>query len=295
MDPNRFDVISRTFAERKLTRRRALMQGGAGIAAGAVAFSGLSASAQEATPEAAQGATPAASDGDRAPATLFLQSFQSGNIVPKEGEAGTWTLTLEQGLGQTLFFTDRPDRVVGATPTPQFLDTLGFSPDNPPNAALLFADENGDEDISVIELFNPTYNTATNTATYDIQLLDEYARMGMTFQQQPTEPADAGATFGAAHLFIDDCADGVVICLSEDTHYPCPGDLYYDDQPICGQFGPMGYCYDWSQLGCFPCQPLINPPFETLEIWWGNHCTANFPDCISADGNRQSCYAEFIS
>jgi hypothetical protein len=292
MDPSRFDSISKTFAERKLTRRRALMQGGAGIAAGAVAFTGLSASAQEATPEASQDATPAASDSS-SPATLFLQSFQSGTIVPKEGEAGTWTLTLEQGLGQTLYFTDRPDRVVGATPTPQFLDALGFSPTNPPNAALLFEDENGNEDVSVVELFNPHYDTATNTATYDIQLLDEYARVGMTFQQQPTEPADAGATFGAAHLFIDDCADGVIYCLSLDTHYPCPGDEVYDDQPICGLIGPMGYCYDWSTPGCFPCKPYDNPPLEMLEEWWDNVCTNTFSDCV--DGDRIGCYGAFVN
>jgi len=292
MDPSRFDAISKSFAERKLTRRRALVRGSAGLAAGAVAFTGLHASAQEATPAVTMDATPVAADGDgdSYPAMLFLQSFQSGNVVPKEGEAGTWTLTLEQGLGQTLYFTDRPDRIVGTTPTPQFLDALGFSPNNPPNAALVFEDENGDEDISVIELFNPQYDTATNTATYDIHLLDDYARVGMTFRQQPTEPSDAGATFGAAHLFIDDCADGTVSCVSGNNDHPCPG-----EGGICGSFGPQGYCYNWSNPGCWPCEPYdhLNPPAETLYEYWENQCNNTFPKCNEGERKYSGCYVEF--
>ncbi len=140
MDATHFDRIAKVFADRRLSRRQALTQGGAGLAAGALAAAGLahSARAQDATPAAT-----ATADGDKT-MFLFLQAFQSGSIAPKDGGSeGRYTLTLEQGLGQTIYFSDRPERLVGASPTPQFLAGLGFPPDNPPNAALVVATTRG--------------------------------------------------------------------------------------------------------------------------------------------------------
>jgi hypothetical protein len=68
---------------------------------------------------------------------LLVQSFQSGSLAAKAGEQGRCTVTLKRGLGQTIYFSDRPGRIVGTIPTDRFLSVLGFSPDNPPNAALL--------------------------------------------------------------------------------------------------------------------------------------------------------------
>jgi hypothetical protein len=284
MDGSHFDSIARLFAERRLSRRQMLARSGKGLAAAGVAATGFEAisSAQEATP-AAQVATPAPTDGSQYPKMLFLQSFQSGSIAPKANEAGTWTLTLEQGLGQTLFFTDRPDRKVGIAPTEQFLKGFGFPDDNPPNAALLFKNEQGDEDVSVVELFNPTYDTATNTATYDIQLLKEYAGLGITFQEQPTEPPDAHATFGAAHLFIDDCAEGTVTCVSADPNTACLNAW----GGTCGSSGPIGYCFSWSIFGCLPCEPNAHqsPPLEKVQRYWNDWCNNTFIRECHSNGN----------
>ena len=76
---------------------------------------------------------------------LFIQSFQSGSVVPKDGAEGRYTLTLEQGLGHTIYFSDRPDRIVGAPRPPQFLEGLGFPDDNPPNAALVVETADGQD------------------------------------------------------------------------------------------------------------------------------------------------------
>src|SRR5262245_48678681 len=103
MATSRFDTVSKLFARRRSSAR------------------------------IAQDATPAAWDGEKVP-YLFVQSFEGGSIAPKAGEAGTYTVTLDHGLGQTLYFGDRPSRGVGAVPTPQFLEALGFPDDNPPNA-----------------------------------------------------------------------------------------------------------------------------------------------------------------
>jgi hypothetical protein len=86
-----------------------------------------------------------------------------GPIVPVRSltanvETGTHTLTLEHGLGQTVYFSDRPSRDVGATPTPRFLNTLGFSADNPPNAALIV-----DTEMGIVQLDR----IATNRSSYD--------------------------------------------------------------------------------------------------------------------------------
>src|SRR5262249_33852244 len=143
----------------------------------------------------------------------FVQSFQSGSIAPKAGEDGTYTLTLEHGLGQTLYFSDRPERIVGAKPTPQFLQGLGFLPDNPPNAALVLAAAPGDEDVAVLELYKPHYDEDTKTATYGVTLLKDWERtLAMGFSEAPTDLAKLAPSFGAAHLFIDGCSWGTVRC-----------------------------------------------------------------------------------
>ncbi len=128
MANTRFDSISKLFARRRT------------VAGGTLS----------------QAATPAAStwDGEKIP-YLFVQSFEGGTIAPKEGEDGTYTVTLEHGLGQTLYFADRPSRDVGAVPTERFLRGLGFPDDNPPNAAIVVDDGNGGTDIAVVELRNP--------------------------------------------------------------------------------------------------------------------------------------------
>src|SRR5829696_1762143 len=125
MATRRFDTIAKLFAQRKASKPYA----------------------QEATPAAT-------SDGEKIP-YLFVQSFAGGSIAPKAGEEGAYTVTLEHGLGQTLYFADRPSRDVGAVPTEHFLAGLGFPADNPPNAAIVVDDGDGGTEIAVVELRNP--------------------------------------------------------------------------------------------------------------------------------------------
>ena len=117
MHARRFDAFVKLFADRRAARRQA---------------------------------TPVVSEEHSIAKTMFLfvQSFRSGSVAPKEGEDGRYTLTLEQGLGQTIYFANRPAREVGTVPTPEFLEGLGFDPDNPPNAALVISDGAGTTDWS---------------------------------------------------------------------------------------------------------------------------------------------------
>lgn len=280
MNPQRFDAIARAFSSRRLSRRRAWQAAGGALAATALAAP--VAGAQDATPASA------GTSGQETTQYLFVQSFRRGEISPVPGGGATFTLTLEEGLGQTIFFSNRPERHVGTTPTPEFLKGMPFKAENPPNAALVLEEQPGDIDIAVLELTNPHYDTETNTATYDATPLKDYqSTLEMGFQEAPTDPGKLASKFGTAHLLIDDCPDSTVICDTLDLNYPCP------NGNICGIVGPMGFCYSLSSPGCYPCQPYDhqNPPAEKVYEWWGNYCNANFPIC-NQDG-RPGCGADF--
>jgi hypothetical protein len=241
MDAIHFDRIARLFADRRLSRRAALTQGGAGLAASALAAAGFAhtARAQDATPEV--GTT-----GEAGEKTMFLfvQSFQSGNVAPKTGEDGKYTLTLEQGLGQTIYFSDRPERIVGTAPTPEFLAGLGFAEENPPNAALVVEPAPGETGIAVIELTNSAYDEATHTATYDVKVLQAWEEsLEMGFFQVPADLTEFGESFGAAHLFIDDCSDWRHCWQGELTIPKLLGDL---------PGSPHGTCWSWDNWLCTP-------------------------------------------
>lgn len=156
MDSHGFDQLSNRLSGR-FSRRTALRGGSAGFAAVALGALAGSAAAQEATP-ATQEATPVAGAATSTKTIyLFAQPFDSGTWSPNPGEPGTYLLTLKGDVGQTVYFSDRPERIFGLAPTQQFLDGLGFSPTNPPNAAII-AEAHGDEDQLIIELHDPVYD-----------------------------------------------------------------------------------------------------------------------------------------
>lgn len=263
MDNSRFDSVAKLFANRRVTRRQVLAQGGAGAAVGALAVArGSNVFAQDASPT-----PPAAEEG---PTMLFLQSFQSGSIAPIEGDDGAYTLTLEHGLGQTIYFSDRPDRIVGATPTPKFLKALGFQPSNPPNAALVVQSAPDDTDIAVLELLNPRYDDTSHTAIYDVRLLKEWERtleVGLT--EQPADLAQLHPSFGAAHLFIDDCPDSDMNCIDYSVG-EVRGTIPNSDH--------NGYCYGWDQGACLPCKPWLDG-FDNAIPYWNGQCNDRYSDC----------------
>ncbi|HYH11150.1 MAG TPA: hypothetical protein VD789_02255 [Thermomicrobiales bacterium] len=266
MDPIRFDSISRFFAQRRLSRRDALTRTGTGLAAAGLAATGLG-TAGLAAPSAAQGsATPVSSDStsDNTPTMLYVQSFQSGSIAPKQGEDGRYTVTLDHGLGQTIYFSDRPDRIVGAAPTDQFLNWLGFPADNPPNAAILTDNGNGENTLAVVELFDPTYDPDTATATYELAVLDHWEESSdLGFAETPVDVGAIGETFGTSHLFIDgvlDCPDATMSCLHNGE---VVGTIPNEDHD--------GYCGQWTG-SCFPCE---NPE----PSYWVDQCNERFDAC----------------
>ncbi len=123
------------------------------------------------------------------------------------------------------------------------MEGLGFPDDNPPNAALVVETADGETEIAVVELFSPAYDEATHTATYEVAVLEEWeTELGVGLTQTPADLAAFGDRFGAAHLFIDDCADQLLICYTD----PCNG-------VNVGSLGVHGMCWSWDDWTCHPC------------------------------------------
>ncbi len=273
MDSHRFDTLTRSLSSR-LSRRTALQASGVGLAAGLAAVAPLRAAAQDA------GATPVVLDGVTLTpgAFLFVQSAASGTFAANPG-AGTPTagspmvtgggadylLTLEGHTGNTVFFSDRPERVFGEAPTQTFLDGLGFAPSNPPNAALVTNDADGNEDILVVELLTPTYDADAGSVTYGVNILSDYEG-GLDFVAGRQGDEDLGATFGAASLFIDDCPD-LQGCFTGGS--PIKWATYIGEIP---DGLSTGTCWHWKDLTCLPCNG------DDISVY-NDACNAAYPDC----------------
>jgi len=266
MNPNLFDQVSKRFSENRVSRRTAVSTS---LAAGAAAVTGTSlAAAQDATPMATPESV-ASPIVDQPPSQLFVQSFQSGSIAPSASEFGTHTVTLEQGLGQTIVFTDRPSREVFTSPTPAFLDGLGFPADNPPNAAILIDAGDGTTDIAVVELFNPTYDEATHTATYDIAMLANWQNdLELGFQQEPADLSNVAPEFGATHLFIDGC----------NRSYDCV--WWNGGDPITkGTLWDVPQTWWWNKYECIPDGTADTHTLEEVGAYWAQKCNETFSAC----------------
>jgi hypothetical protein len=105
------------------------------------------------------------------PSFLFVQSAKK--IDYKDG-----VMTLYDVPKQTMFFTDRPNRVVGNLPTDKFLARWttdkgpnGFA-SNPPNAAVTVFQPDGAK-TAIVELSNPRLDG--NKLSYNVKVLQGIA------------------------------------------------------------------------------------------------------------------------
>jgi hypothetical protein len=132
---------------------------------------------------------------------LFIQGAQSGSI--SEVNATTSTLELSDISDKTILFSDRPNRIVGSANTTDFIGNWSIGTNNfavdPPNAVLILDDEvEQRQDLAIIELFNPVYDSEANTLKYDITAVN--ATTTTTSINLPGE-------FGQSTLVIDDDND----------------------------------------------------------------------------------------
>jgi hypothetical protein len=213
--------------------------------------------AQDPTPTT----SPATAGGGDTTEFLFVQTFASGIWAPKAGEDGVFLLTLTGASAQTVYFSDRPERIVGTVPTPRFLDGLGFTPTNPPNAALVVQVDEG-EDVVVIELRDPVYTEdfgpeEATTLTYEAKVLAEYTEAGLAHLAARQTDATIPATFGPASLFIDDCPDAKFYCIANGPKQ---------------ELGVRGLCWNWDDWLCEPCSDHRIECNDTFPDYCGGRC-----------------------
>lgn len=254
MRSDRFDQVTRRFAQRRLSRRTALRSSAAGIAITALGAAPLAAAAQAQDEEAAS------------VSFLYTQTFTGGTWEPQQDDEGIYTLTLIGAAAQTVYFSDRPARLFGLTPTQQFLDQLGFTPDNPPNAAIVAQTPEGEEDVLVIELFDPDYDEATETLTYSARILAEYDGTVLSHMAMRQTDLELATPFGQGGLFIDDGSADAFDCAAS-----CPG------AQLCVLGTAVGipfYCacaLEWGQNCGTPCSSDADCPSDlpvcALEVF----------------------------
>jgi hypothetical protein len=156
------------------------------------------------SPAIAQDASPATSPAaGGSAALLFVQTFAAGTWAPKAGEADVFELTLTGHAAQTVWFSDRPERLVGALPTAELLAGPLLDPADPPNAALVVQTAEGEEDVLVVELANPRYDADAGTLSYDTALLAGNPGGELAELAGRQLDAELPTSFGPGALFID--------------------------------------------------------------------------------------------
>jgi hypothetical protein len=103
-----------------------------------------------------------------------VETVEEMFVQVARGTTSTATsVTLEGVSPSTLYFSDRPDRIVGHVTTEQFVEDWGLGPNSfeadPPNAVLSYAAENGDLDEIVVVLRQPDFTFAD--LTYAVEVL----------------------------------------------------------------------------------------------------------------------------
>ncbi len=173
---------------------------------------------------------------------MFVQTAASGTLVPVDGVENLYTLTFVGVAPQTIAFSDRPERIIVQAPMQEFLDGFCWLPENPPNAALEILEADEEEDLAVVELFDPVYDNVSQTLQYNVSILEEPNHSYAIFNER--HDVALPESFGAASLFIDDCADSFVGCCKDKW---CLGNNF------CGYIHGVSMCWSWDRFACYPC------------------------------------------
>ena len=103
------------------------------------------------------------------PKLFAIQHANSGSI--SEINENAYSLELNDVSDKTILFSDRHDRIVISVSTSDFIGNWSTGEDSfandAPNAVLII-DESEKQDIAIIELFNPVYDSDKKTLKYDV-------------------------------------------------------------------------------------------------------------------------------
>lgn len=213
---------------------------------------------------------------------MFVQTAESGTFDVQPNGAG-FKLTLRGVSPQTVYFSDRPERVAGGVANKAFLDGLGFSNENPPNAAIVLTEpKSADSDVIVVTLANPVYDAVAQTLVYDAKPLKNTEGTGLAFWGKRSDKA-LPSSFSKVSVFIDDCPDGPVRCY---------GNYEYGGQrkcrTACGVLSKkVGYCWSITHPTCAPCRNHVNeckakgaPCVNSADPACTARACSTTPDCM---------------
>ena len=135
------------------------------------------------------------------PKFFAIQHAQSGSL--SEINETAYSLELSDIFDKTILFSDRPDRIVISVSTSNFLGNWSTGEDNfavdAPNAVIVVDEQDvQQQDVAIVELFNPIYDSAKMTLKYDI------TPDNATSIELPSE-------FGLSTLVIDNQVDDAAI------------------------------------------------------------------------------------
>ena len=108
---------------------------------------------------------------EHVPKFFAIQHAQSGSIT--EINETAYSLELNDVSKKTILFSDRPDRIVTSVSTSDFIGNWTTEVDSfavdVPNAVLVVDDNEGQQDIAIVELFDPVYDSDNQTLKYDVK------------------------------------------------------------------------------------------------------------------------------
>jgi hypothetical protein len=200
------DVRSGTMGTVRIASRRRALLAALGAAGMATLTTTSAAFGQDATPDTGETVS-----------WLIVQPCDSGRAEPIAGNPGTYTLTLAQPSGITVYFSDRPARLAGLVTTASLLAESTLFADSPPNAALAFQgdDDDGTMRIAAVELTSGSLAPETRTVIYQATVLpiagDSLSDAGDLVGAVDRLPE----VFGRAWLFIDGISGP-----GRSTHFP---------------------------------------------------------------------------
>ena len=179
---------------------------------------------------------------------MFVQAADSA-VITKSKSANQYRIVLQGVQPETIYFSDRPQRIAGKVENAKFIKGLSFEKDNPPNAAIVGTTGDKTQHIVVAELTAPQYDAAKKTLSYDVTLLPSTQWGSMAHWSKDAKHV-LPASLSEVSLFIDDCPDFPAHCY---------GDFQSNGEQVCRvDCGTLPYkvgqCWDWVELQCKPCK-----------------------------------------
>ena len=104
------------------------------------------------------------------PKFFAIQHANSGSL--SEINTTSYSLELNDFSYKTILFSDRPDRIVSSVSTTDFIGNWSVGENSfavdVPNAMLVVDEIEGKQDIAIVELFDPIYDSDNKTLKYEV-------------------------------------------------------------------------------------------------------------------------------